>query len=66
MSGNDSRKTVAVEERLLTSSQPGELTTATAMSPTNTSVLSAATATARLPPGDPEPRMRERLLPVSG
>src|SRR5688572_23269417 len=65
MSGNDSEKTVGSKNACLTLSQPGELTTATPMSPTTTSVLAVATATARLPPGDAEPRMREPLLPVS-
>jgi hypothetical protein len=65
MSGNDSLKTVGSKNACLTSSQPGELTTATTTSPTTTSVLRVATATARLPPGDAEPRMREPLLPVS-
>src|SRR5688500_12169343 len=65
MSGNDSWKTVGSKKPCLTSSQPGEVTIATTIRPTTTSVLRVATATARLPPGDAEPRMREPLLPVS-
>ena len=54
-----------IEERLLDVVPAGRVDDCDAISPTTTSVLSVATATARLPPGDAEPRMREPLLPVS-
>src|SRR5688500_11130122 len=65
MSGNDSRKISGSKNACLTSGQPAALTTARTINPTKTSVLSVATAIARLPPGDAEPMMREPLLPVS-
>ena len=63
IAGNDSLKTVGSKKAFLTSGQPGDVTTITAISAKKTAVLAVAIAIERPPPSPPS--IRDRRLPAA-